>query len=95
MQQTLAVMGELTGLPVPRFRVPHALALGAAYAGEVMAAVTGKPPRAPLAGVRMARYKMWFDPDKAIRELGLPQTPPRQAFAEAIEWFRTHGYVKR
>ena len=95
MQQTLAVMGELTGLPVPRFRVPHALALGAAYAGEAMAAVTGKPPRAPLAGVRMARYKMWFDPDKAIRELGLPQTPPRQAFAEAIEWFRTHGYVKR
>lgn len=95
MQQTLAVMGKLTGLPVPRFRVPHALALGAAYAGEAVAAVTGKPPRAPLAGVRMARYKMWFNPGKAIRELGLPQTPPRQAFAEAIEWFRAHGYVQR
>jgi len=27
--------------------------------------VTGKPPRAPLAGVRMARYKMWFNPAKA------------------------------
>ena len=31
---------------------------------------------------------------KAIRELGLPQTPPRQALADAAEWFRQHGYVK-
>jgi hypothetical protein len=31
---------------------------------------------------------MYFNPAKAIRELGLPQTPPRQAFADAIEWFR-------
>jgi hypothetical protein len=25
---------------------------------------------------------------KAIRELGLPQTPPKQAFADAVDWFR-------
>jgi dihydroflavonol-4-reductase len=40
----------------------------------------------------MAKYKMFFNPAKAVRELGLPQTPPRQAFAEAIEWFRENGY---
>src|SRR5690349_6852865 len=55
---------------------------------------TRKPPKAPLAGVRMARYKMWFNPAKAIRELGLPQTPPKQAFADAVIWFRKNGYVK-
>jgi dihydroflavonol-4-reductase len=38
---------------------------------------------------------MWFNPAKAIRELGLPQTPPKQAFADAAEWFRANGYVKR
>jgi dihydroflavonol-4-reductase len=38
---------------------------------------------------------MWFDPGKAIRELGLPQTPPEQAFADAVGWFRAHGYVKK
>ena len=54
---------------------------------------TGKPPKAPLAGVRMAKYKMWFNPAKAIRELGLPQTPPKQALADAVEWFRANGYV--
>jgi dihydroflavonol-4-reductase len=42
----------------------------------------------------MARHKMFFNPAKAIRELDLPQTPPRQAFADAIKWFRDNGYVK-
>jgi dihydroflavonol-4-reductase len=41
----------------------------------------------------MARYKMFFNPAKAIRELGLPQTPPRQAFADAVQWFRDHAAV--
>ena len=35
-----------------------------------------------------------LNPAKAIRELGLPQTPPRQALADAAEWFRQNGYVK-
>jgi dihydroflavonol-4-reductase len=61
---------------------------------ELLARVTGKPPKAPLAGVRMARYKMFFNPAKALHELGLPQTPPRQALADALEWFRANGYVR-
>lgn len=93
MQQTLAVLAELTGLPAPRWQIPHAVAWLAACVDETLAGLTGRPPRAPLAGVRMARYKMFFNPAKAIRELGLPQTPPRQAFAEAIAWFRANGYA--
>ena len=94
MKHTLEVLSELTGLPAPRFPVPYAVALAAAHVSERISALTGKPPKAPLAGVRMARYKMWFNPAKAIRELGLPQTPPRQAFEEALEWFRANGCVK-
>jgi len=88
MKQALDVLEELTGIPAPKFRVPYGVALAAAYFDEAISSVTGRPPKAPLAGVRMARYKMFFNPGKAIRELGLPQTPPRQAFADAVEWFR-------
>jgi dihydroflavonol-4-reductase len=95
MKQALDVLAEITGLSAPRLRVPYAVALLAAHVDETLARLTGKPPKAPLAGVRMARYKMWFNPAKAIRELGLPQTPPRQALADAVEWFRAHGYVKQ
>jgi dihydroflavonol-4-reductase len=95
MRETLATLKEITGIPAPGIKIPYWVALAAGHVSEGIARVTGKPPRAPLAGVRMARYKMWFNPAKAIRELGLPQTPVKQAFADAVEWFRANGYVKK
>ncbi len=95
MRESLAALAELTGAPAPKFKVPYVVALAAAYFDEAISAVTGRAPKAPLAGVRMAKYKMFFNPAKAIRDLGMPQTPPRQAFAEAIEWFRANGYARK
>lgn len=94
MEQTMRVLEELTGIRAPRVQIPRWIAMAAARANETFSFVTGIPPKVPLAGVRMAKYKMWFDPSKAIRELGLPQTSPRQALADAVEWFRANGYVK-
>jgi dihydroflavonol-4-reductase len=93
MKQALEVLAELTGLAAPRFRLPYAAAWAAAFLNECASRLTGRAPKAPIAGVRMARHKMFFNPAKAIRELGLPQTPPREAFQEAVEWFRANGYV--
>jgi dihydroflavonol-4-reductase len=95
MKAALEIMAEVAGVPAPRMRVPYLVALAAAYVDEGISRFTQKPPKAMLAGVRMAKYKMFFNPAKAIRELGLPQTPARQALADAIAWFRENGYVKR
>ncbi len=94
MKEAFDVLAEITGLPAPKFRVPYRVAWLAAHVDETISRFSGKPPKAPLAGVRMAKYKMFFDPAKAIRELGLPQTPPKQALADAVEWFRKNGYVR-
>jgi dihydroflavonol-4-reductase len=88
MKEAFDVLEEITGIRAPRVRIPYFVALMAAYVNGAISAVTGKEPKAPLAGVRMAKYKMFFNPAKAIRELGLPQTPPRQALSDAVEWFR-------
>jgi dihydroflavonol-4-reductase len=95
MKEAFAVLQEVSGIPAPKMQVPYPIALCAAYVDEAFSAITGDAPNAPLAGVRMARYRMFFSPAKAIRELGLPQTPPRQAFADAVDWFRKHGYVTK
>ncbi len=95
MQETFAVLEELTGIPAPKRKIPHWLALRMAEANEMYSFVTGRPPRVPVSGVKMAEHKMWFNPTKAVMMLGLPQTPPRQAFAEAVEWFRMNGYLKK
>jgi len=60
-----------------------------------VARVTGGTPAVPLTAVRMAKKRMYFTVDKAVRELSLPQTPVDQALAEAVEWFVTRGYAAR
>jgi dihydroflavonol-4-reductase len=95
MKEAFGVLEEVTGVPAPRFQVPYSIALAAAHVDEMVAKITAKPPKAPLAGVRMAKYKMFFSPQKAIAELGLPQTSAKQALADAVDWFRANGFVKR
>ncbi len=92
MKEALLALQEVSGVPAPKMRVPYFVAYAAAVVDEGVSKLTGKPPKAPLAGVKMAAYKMWFSPAKAIRELGLPQTSPKQALADAVEWFRAKGY---
>jgi dihydroflavonol-4-reductase len=43
----------------------------------------------------MAAKRMFFDPSKAVRELGLPQTPVDQALRDAVDWFWANGYATR
>jgi dihydroflavonol-4-reductase len=94
MKEAFGRLEKMTGIPAPRFQIPYRVALLAAHVDETISRFTGKAPKAPLAGVRMAEYMMFFNPAKAIRELSLPQTPPEQALADAVEWFRANGYVK-
>jgi len=43
--------------------------------------------------VKMAKDKRHDNCSKAIRELGIPQTPPEVALEKAVRWFRDHKYV--
>jgi dihydroflavonol-4-reductase len=43
----------------------------------------------------MAAKRMFFDPSKAVRELGLPQTPVDEALRDAVDWFWANGYAAR
>jgi dihydroflavonol-4-reductase len=95
LKEILDELALLTGLPSPRVRVPHWLPLGVAYATTAVARLTGRPPRATPEAVRMSRHRMYFAADKAVRELGLPQSPIEPALARAVSWFSSHGYVRR
>jgi dihydroflavonol-4-reductase len=94
---SLAAIGRLiadvSGGTPPRLRIPYAVAWCAAACSEGFARVTGGVPKVPLDAVRMARKRMYFSPGKAVRELGLPQTPVREAVSDAVQWFFAHGYA--
>jgi dihydroflavonol-4-reductase len=95
LKEILDTLARLTGLPSPGMRLPHWIPLAAAAVDTFAARWTGRTPRVPLEGVRMSRHRMFFDSGKAVRELGLPQTPVEDALARAVAWFRGNGYVVR
>lgn len=95
LRQLFLTLQEITDLPAPRVRLPYAPILVAACINEAISFCTGKEPLIPLTGVRMAGKFMFFDPTKAVTELGLPQRPVDLAIANAVEWFRRNGYVNR
>ncbi len=92
LTETFRLLARLTGRPAPRLRIPYALAWCGALGMEAAARLSGRPPRASLAAVRMAKKRMYFSPAKAVRELGLPQTPVEDALRDAVEWFTSEGY---
>lgn len=93
LKQCLDKVAELADLPAPRIKLPYPMALAAAYVDEGIAWMSGRPPKVPLAGVQMARNKMFFNPAKAVRELNIPQTPPEEGLRDAVNWFLENGYV--
>ncbi len=93
LKAMLEQLAGLTNLPAPKITVPTWIPLTAAWVDECLLAPLGKPPSLPLAGVQMAKQRMYYDAAKAVRELGLPQTPIQTALKDAVEWFTTHGYV--
>jgi dihydroflavonol-4-reductase len=93
LEQILGRLSALSGKPAPTIKIPYPIAYAAGAITTAFAQVTGKPPLAPLEGVRMARKKMFVTHDKAARELGFASRPVEDALRRAIDWFRANGYV--
>ncbi len=94
LKQLLEQLAQITNLPAPQTSIPAWIPLTVAWVDEKILAPLGKTPTVPIDGVRMARQPMYYDASKAIRELGLPQSPLNVALKDAVDWFVSNGYVK-
>jgi dihydroflavonol-4-reductase len=92
LEQILGRLSALSGKPAPTIKIPYAIAYATGVITTALAQVTGKPPLAPLEGVKMARKKMFVTHEKAARELGFAPRPVEGALKRAIDWFRVNGY---
>jgi len=94
LKQVLDLLAEVSERPRVRLRIPQRLALGWAYVDVTLARLRpGSVPAATPEKVRLSRRYEFFDPGKARRELGLDQTPAREALRKAVTWYRAHGYA--
>jgi dihydroflavonol-4-reductase len=94
LKQILDRMSAITGLPSPRRKVPHGVAMAFAFFDENFTGkLRGKEPRATVEAVRMGKKMMFASSAKAERELGFQVLPVYPALREAIDWFIAHGYA--
>jgi dihydroflavonol-4-reductase len=88
-------LAKLARRPPPHFRIPYAGALAFAHAEELVARLTGRPPRAPVSGVRLARRRMVLDASWTRFWLGLRPRPLDESLRDAIRWLRDEGYAPK
>lgn len=87
------LIADIAGVKPPTLKIPYYLAVALGYVFELGASITKAPPVVTASEVRIGRKQEFYDCSKAIRELGLPQTPIHVAIDKAITWFRENGYL--
>lgn len=94
MSRLLELLEAIAGVEMPRWRMPYPVALLAGAVGELAAdLVTGRPPSATVAGVRLVRAPARFDPERSRRRLGLSVRPVRETLSDTVRWFRDRGLL--
>ena len=94
LKQILDRLAAITGLPSPKYKVPHAVAMAYAFFEETITGkLRGKEPRATVEAVRMGKKMMFASSAKAERELGLRVLPVEDALRAAVMWFVKNGYA--
>ena len=96
LKEVFVMLQELTGLPAPRWRAPHWLVIGAGYLDQLVESrMMRREPRIPLEGVKVSKDPMYVDCQKAVAELGLPQSSVESALEKSVKWFVEYGYTEK
>ncbi len=94
LKQILETLAGLTGRKAPSVRLPYPLVYALAWTENlVTSGLLRKQPHIPLEGVKMAKKRMWFSNERALRELGFQPTSVEQALSRAVAWYRAQGYA--
>jgi dihydroflavonol-4-reductase len=91
----LELIGEIAGVEPPGRKIPYSLAIMLGYGYQFLSSITRKPPVLTAPMVRSGSKYVYFNCSKAVRELGLSQTPIKTTVEKAVSWFKENGYIKR
>ena len=88
------MLAAITGLSAPRVKIPYGVAWAVGVLDTLVEGYAlNKTPQVPIEGVKMARKKMFFDPQRARDELGFRPGSVREALRRAVHWFVENGYA--
>lgn len=92
-QEAFTRMNRVVGRPPPRIEIPWWIARRVMKVGDLLCTLLRRELDVSTGTVLFGYLFNYFNPAKAIRELGLRQTPFEASVRKAWDWFRKYGYA--
>lgn len=90
-----ALIGKLTGVRPPKFKIPTWIAIIFASFLEFIAYIQKKKPKISRTMAKISGDGHYYSSEKAINEIGYIQSNLEESLSEAIQWYISHGYVQK
>ena len=87
-RELVALIGRAVGRRVATVALPRGMVRVAGNVGSAASLLTGRAPALSAAAARAACHDHFYTAERAVRELGLPQTPLERAIEVAWRWLR-------
>jgi len=88
-----SLVAKIVGVNPPKFQIPYPAAVLGGYVFDLLGRVFNFEPDVNSITARMGYAPHYFSCQKAIRELGMPQSGIEDAVKRAFNWFTKYGYL--
>jgi len=93
--EALRAAAHALGCPGPMITLPAFIFRWPSLLLDIYLTRRGGGPTAAAYFLEALGAHQWIDATKAVRELNLHPRPLKHTFADAVSWFREHGYFDR
>lgn len=93
-KEAFTLMADVVGVKPPKIKFPAFIAKSYGAISSAIANTFGTTPVVSYNMAKIACDGHYYTAEKAVKELGLPQTPVEHAIKEAFDWFVENGYIK-
>ncbi|MEE4213933.1 MAG: NAD-dependent epimerase/dehydratase family protein [Bacteroidales bacterium] len=88
------IVDDITGFKRIKIMLPSFLVKGVGMLGS-LASKSGRDVLLNYNNAKILTVRNFYSADKAVTELGFPQSDIRSAIGKALQWFRDNNYIKR
>ncbi len=94
LRELIVAVARAAGREMTPRRLPRRPLYPLAWIMEGWGRITGAEPLMTSESLKMAAKRMFYSSDKAKAALGYAPRPAADAIADAVAWFRAHGYLR-
>lgn len=94
-KEAFGLIAETIGVKAPTRKLPDVFVKAYGSVNSTLAKLFKFSPAVTRELALISCENHYYSAEKARQELGLPQTPIKEAVKDCFEWFKANGYIKK